>query len=384
MVHSDRDEMYGAVHSMLELLTHLNKEHNVEPVLLVSKKGNVTKYCEKMGWEYYITGHTNFMMGAGTKKKVLIRNILLPLFFLRYKLKNIRALHIIQKYVNFEKIDLIHTNVNVCDIGAILAKKYSKPHFWHLREFGDLDYNRISFRKNYIQFMNNSTNKFFAISDAVKKHWISKGLDEKKVIRVYNGVEEVSYSQNDRNDNIINIVFSGSISKSKGQYLLIDALCELESTLVEKINVDIIGDGPQDYVDDLKTKVKKNGLEKCVNFLGYKSNVRELLNNYDIGMMCSKSEGFGRVTVEYMMAGLCVIASDTGANKELIKNEKTGLLFEYPDKKSLSNKLNLCIKDKKEIKKIGSNARDFAINNFTSNINAKNIFNNYCLEKNYE
>ena len=38
-----------------------------------------------------------------------------------------------------------------------------------------------------------------------------------------------------------------------------------------------------------------------------------------------KRQGFGRVTVEYMCAGLAVIASDCGANPELIQHDVTGI-----------------------------------------------------------
>lgn len=380
MIHQDRDELYGAVHSMMELLNHLNREHNVEPILLTSKEGNVSEYCKKMGWKYYVTGHSNFMIGANTLRKKIIRALFYPFLYLRYKLKNIRAISLAEKYINFEEIDLIHTNVNVCDIGIMLAKKHNIPNFLHLREFGDLDYNRISFRKNYIHFMNKNVEKFFAISDAVKEHWIKKGLDQNKVIRVYNGVEKPEFNGNRKENKgeSLKIVFAGSISESKGQYLLIEAMSKLDKLMLKSVNVDIIGDGPTDYVKELKKKVKKYKLEENINFLGYQSNVRELLPDYDIGIMCSKSEGFGRVTIEYMMAGLCVIASNSGANKELIVNNENGLLFDYPDVDSLYKMLKLVISNKDIAKKIGEEAKKYALDNFTAEINAKNIYNAYC------
>ncbi len=377
MVHSDRDEMYGAVHSMLEMLTKLQEKYQVEPTLLVSKEGNVTKYCDKMGWKYCITGHGNFMMGAGTKKKEMIRNALLPVFYLKYKIKNFLALRKIERELNIKEFDIIHTNVNVCDIGAILSKKYKIPHVWHLREFGDLDYNRIVFRRKYIDFMNKNCNYFIAISDAVKNHWIKKGLDRNKVIRIYNGVEKIEYKKEEKNEGKIKCCFCGSISKSKGQHILLQALSKLNKEYLDKISIDILGDGPKEYVNSLKEYVKKNNLNKVVSFCGYKSNVRELLSKYDIGFMCSYSEGFGRVTVEYMMAGLCTIASNTGANSELIKNKETGVLFDYSNIEDLKSKIAWCINNYKEVKNIGKNSKQISLKNFTSEINSKNVFELY-------
>ncbi len=377
MVHSDRDEMYGAVHSMLEMLTNLNKDYGIEPVLLVSKLGNVTDYCKKNGWKYVVTGHGNFMMGAGTKKKQFIRNTLLPLFYLKYKIKNLIALKKIESSLDINDFDIIHTNVNVCDIGAILSKKYNIPHVWHLREFGDLDYNRIAFRKNYIKFMNEHCDYFIAISDAVKNHWVNKGLDENKIVRVYNGVEQIEYNDIKTNSQLLKCCFSGSISKSKGQYIMLEALNNLEEKYKKFIKVDIIGDGPSDYVRTLKKYINKNNMNSMVNFLGYQPNIRQMLNRYDIGFMCSFSEGFGRVTVEYMMAGLCTIASNTGANKELIVEDETGLFFEYPSIESLRNKIEWCIKNRKKINQIGNEAKRVSSEKYTSKNNAKNVFDIY-------
>lgn len=376
MVHSDRDEMYGAVHSMLELLTNLYNIHNVEPTILVSKEGNVTEYCKKMGWKYCVTGHGNFMMGAGTKKKEFIRNTLLPIFYLKYKIKNFFALKKIEKELDIRKYDVIHTNVNVCDIGAILSRKYNIPHFWHLREFGDLDYNRIVFKKNYINYMNEHCTKFIAISNSVKEHWIKKGLDKDKIQKIYNGVEPIEYGEKKKNYKKIKCCFCGSISKAKGQYLLFEALSKISKDLLSKIEIDVIGDGPTDYVNKIKKILSENNI-KNVNFLGYKKDVREMLCNYDVGFMCSFSEGFGRVTIEYMMAGICTIASDTGANTELIKDGFNGIIFKYPDINDLAQKIEFLINNVSKIYDIGTNSKEYANNNFTSEINANKIFELY-------
>ena len=37
--------------------------------------------------------------------------------------------------------DLIYSSTSVITIGYSLARKYLVPHVWHIRKFGDLDYN---------------------------------------------------------------------------------------------------------------------------------------------------------------------------------------------------------------------------------------------------
>ena len=54
--------------------------------------------------------------------------------------------------------------------------------------------------------------------------------------------------------------------------------------------------------------------------------------------MCSRSEGFGRVTAEYMMAELPVLASDTEANPELIREGIDGYLYKFNDIEDMTDK----------------------------------------------
>jgi glycosyltransferase involved in cell wall biosynthesis len=75
--------------------------------------------------------------------------------------------------------------------------------------------------------------------------------------------------------------------------------------------------------------MKQVGCDDKVDFLGYSSDVGNIRKDYDIAVVASKSEAFGRVTIEAMHSKMTVVASDCGANPELIENGKNGFLFEY-------------------------------------------------------
>ncbi|EFD3747848.1 glycosyltransferase family 4 protein, partial [Escherichia coli] len=47
----------------------------------------------------------------------------------------------------------------------------------------------------------------------------------------------------------------------------------------------------------------------------------------DVCLIPSLSEAFGRVTIESMAAGMIVVASDSGASKEIINDGINGFLF---------------------------------------------------------
>ena len=74
-----------------------------------------------------------------------------------------------------------------------------------------------------------------------------------------------------------------------------------------------------------------------ITFEGYTDELSTLLKQYDVGVVCSKAEGFGLVTIEYLASGLTVVASDTGANPELLENSNNGFLYHLGDIEELSS-----------------------------------------------
>lgn len=380
---ADVGETGGATKSMMEMIYKLTKNYNVTPIVITSKKGKVSEFCDKNNFTTIASGHSAFYISSGqTILKKIIKFILIPFYFIDYKIRNVIAINRIVKSVEMDKIDIIHTNVNRNDVGAILAKKYKIPHVWHIREFGDLDYECFSLKSKYISFMNNNTTKFIAISKTIKQHWAKKGLLESKINVIYNGVntknsiEEVQKVHKNKND--VKMIIAGNISKNKGQIQVIEAINKLDKDVKSNIFLDIYGGGDNSYIAMLKRLVNKYNLSENVKFKGSVNNLNNLLYNYDIGLMCSKSEAFGRVTVEYMANGLITIASNTGANQEIITNLNDGFIYQYNDYRNLAKIINKVYNlSEKEKENIIKNAYDKVKNNFTSELNAYNIFNLY-------
>lgn len=258
------------------------------------------------------------------------------------------------------------------------------------------DFGITSFRMDYVKFWNSSVTKFIAISKAVHDHLIKIGISDDKIEVIYNGISlnDIQYRKKRIINNRIKIVMSGSIMKTKGQFQLVEAVKLLPTEIRKKIQVDFIGDGDPKYINSLKKYILENNMTDQVNFLGYKSDVRQLLGDYEVGVTCSKSEAFGRVTVEYMASKLVTIVSNTGANPELIDDGINGYIYQYGDVQHLSNIIKDIYYNRQSMDSISNAARKKVEDKFTTQINAKNIYNLYeklCLddgklnnEKNYK
>jgi glycosyltransferase involved in cell wall biosynthesis len=70
----------------------------------------------------------------------------------------------------------------------------------------------------------------------------------------------------------------------------------------------------------LKKEIRKSGVEHRVNFLGYRTDVNEIMSKAAALVVPSLSEGFGFITAEAMFNGCLVIGNNTAGTKEQFEN----------------------------------------------------------------
>jgi glycosyltransferase involved in cell wall biosynthesis len=80
----------------------------------------------------------------------------------------------------------------------------------------------------------------------------------------------------------------------------------------------------------------------------------------DIAVLCSASESFSNSLIEYMAAGLPVIASDVGGNCEAIRHGENGLLFQSGDREQFKTELRQLLTEPESTKRYAVAAREAA------------------------
>ena len=368
----------GATKSLVEMISTLKTEYNVEPVVLTSRNDELNDVLTRNGIENHSVGHGAFMQGAPDSlwKKPIKWLLYGGIYYGRFYSSLKKAMSV----VDWGTVDLIHTNVARDDIGMEISKRTGIPNVCHIREFAELDFNCWSYRTNYVKYLAKNTNGFIAISDAVKQYWVMKGLPQDKIHVVYNGVDNrkikaVNYDTW-KTDKILKMVIVGGVIPNKGQWQAIQALCKLPLEVRRNVTIDVIGGITESYKDRISEPLKNAGIENQVNFLGSCVDVYDRLCSYHIGLMCSKAEGFGRVTVEYMHAGLGVIASNSGANPELIVDGKTGILYDRNNIDSLVQAIEKLVLNRDELISIAQAGKK-SVQKFTKEDNAENIYKYY-------
>ncbi|KAA6318758.1 N-acetyl-alpha-D-glucosaminyl L-malate synthase [termite gut metagenome] len=369
-------QMYGANLSLIQLIIELIPR-GIEPIVILPPlKGELFNELKRNNISYY-----TYRIYSWSGKKTI--------FFLDYIKGILKCIitiintFLLFRRLKYENISLIHTNSSVTYIGVYLKYWFKIPHIWHLREFGYKDYQlRYLYGQCFTSFiMNRGGDRFIAISQAIANHY-SHFIDKNKIDIIYNGISDsIIYEDISpiRRNQIFQICILGGITEGKNQLEVIKALYILKQrNILQKICLNIVGSGSSNsYLNKITHFIKEKKLIDEVRFWGYQSNITQILINMDMAIVPSICEGFGRVTIEYMLHKVPVIASETGANSELIKSHETGLLYSLEDESALAEAMyELMINENKRIQ-LAKNAYIMAKAKFISSINTNKIFELY-------
>jgi sugar transferase (PEP-CTERM/EpsH1 system associated) len=110
---------------------------------------------------------------------------------------------------------------------------------------------------------------------------------------------------------------------AKDQTTLLRA-ARLVADLEPGFRLTVVGDGPDQA--RLLALSEELGLGEHVCFLGFRSDVSALLGAADVFVLSSLTEGISLTLLEAMAAGLPVVATDVGGNREVVVPGQTGLL----------------------------------------------------------
>jgi len=197
---------------------------------------------------------------------------------------------------------------------------------------------------------------------SVKTMVINNPFDIEYINLSLNNASNVSFSFK---ENVRYIISVGRIIPLKRNQDLLHAFYSL-SKQDKNLELIFLGDGiSRSHLNELSIKLN---LRSKVHFIGKVSNPFYYLSRSDLFVLSSETEGFPNVLVEAMASGVPVISSDCKSGpREILKDEKYGLLYEVGDVNHLVSKIKYYLYESIDIQEIKNKGKKRA-NNFHKDI----------------
>ncbi len=115
------------------------------------------------------------------------------------------------------------------------------------------------------------------------------------------------------------------------------------------------------------------GLQDYVVFSGNVTDIAGILSIMQVSVLSTKSEGLSNALLEYMAAGLTVIATDISQNREALGDQNNEWLFEVGDEQKCFQLIEKLYLNKTLLSVLGERNRDYVRTNFSNAIYEKKI-----------
>jgi len=337
LLHSSND-MYGASRIVLQVIDILI-EAQYEVYVILPYKGVLNKIIIDKGAFCSV-----YNLGVFRKKYMNLKGLCNR--FIKIK----KAKNYIANYIDKHHIDLLYTSTSVIISGGLAAKKSGIPSISHIHEIPTANKPYEIFSGLFVRYF---SKKVIVVSNSVAKHW-QPYLKKHQLLKVYNGiifpVTKPLYNKRKTIEQNITLTSIARLIPYKGHKYFIEVAKELLK-LNKQYHFLIVGDtfpGYEAYEEELKTLVSENGLHQKIHFLGYRTNVDDILVKTDLFFHPSIApDPLPTVLFEAIKLKVPVVATKLGGAVEILDNGNCGLLVPYNNAKKVAELINDYFKDEK-------------------------------------
>src|SRR5213078_2046719 len=204
----------------------------------------------------------------------------------------------------------------------------------------------------------------FVNSEEYRQGWIKRGFDPAKLKIFPRGLDTELFTPARRDpaffekfgvqNGEVRLLYVGRVSREKDLDVLADAYRRLRDEGLP-VQLFVVGHGP--YSEAFAESLPE------AFFTGYLRG-KELATAYasaDIFVFPSTTDTFGNVIIEAQASGVPVVVSDSGGPKELVQDNKNGLITKSHDVEDLTRAIRELVADPDRRKRMGNLARESVI-----------------------
>ena len=256
------------------------------------------------------------------------------------------------KFLLKEKPDIVHANIGsllhimlACKLCGIRRRVYTVHNEAKLL-YGNSTIKKVMYKLAFTTFGFVPV----AICPTVKESLVdSFGLDPDKIPEVRNGVDIKRFSpaKSRVENDVFQIVSVGTLYWIKNQEMIIKTIVKLKNRGIN-LKLILLGDG--ENRNALTTMIRDSQAEEYIEMPGVVKNVENYLQNADLYVSASKTEGLPLSILEAMATGLPVVATNAGGTKDIVSDNVNGFIVRVDDDDAFETAiLSLyCEKEKRE------------------------------------
>lgn len=244
-----------------------------------------------------------------------------------------RMIFQVNELVKAQRIDIVHAHEVKSDVIAYLASRLQPVpivttlHGW----IGNSLKGRmlIALDKRVVR----GFDRVIAVSRQIERELLEAGVPETQIRLLHNAIVVENYQRKGIRGILQEVVGRpvespviasvGRLSPEKGHADLVDAIALVKKS-GHKVSLVLIGDGPERPT--LVKQIEKHGLQDVVHLPGYVQVPQRLLEEVDLMVLPSHTEGLPNAALEALLMEVPVLATKVGGTPEVITDGETGRL----------------------------------------------------------
>lgn len=284
---------------------------------------------------------------------------------MRHELDLLAAWHL-GRYLRRERVDMLHMHeARAHTIGLLAAQRASSVRLVVSRRVtappGRNRLSRWKYTRPHVHYL--------AVSEAVRQVLLAYGLPAARVHTVWSGIDlrrclDVQPAAPLFPPGTRVIGTAGALTSEKGHRTLVEATALLVRQEPQLgVGVVIAGDGA--LRTTLEAQVRALGLTAQVCLAGFRQDILNLIQRFEIFVLPSYAEGLGTAMLDAMALGKPVIATRSGGMVEVVQDGMTGLLVPPDNPSALAEAMRYLLHHPVQAQILGAAGRLRVAQHFT-------------------
>lgn len=307
----------GAEKVLMDITNNMNFEENEVEVQTIFNEG---KYIKEL--------NENIKYSYILKKPTLLKKRILSRVIKYFPKKFVYNFFIDKNYdVEIAFLESLPVKLLCGSNSSAIKVAWLHADIFSVKETLALFINKKRLTKCYQSF-----DRVVCVSDSVRASFVSNTKLYQNAVTIYNPIDKKQIIEKaglncdiKADKNKFTIVTVGSLTYAKG-FL---RLCQVIEKIAEKnknIELWIVGEGPERAT--LESFINEKQLGEYIKLLGFKDNPYSYLNQADLFVSSSITEGYSLVLAEAMVLGIPVLSTNTNGPANVLQNGKYGCIVE--------------------------------------------------------